>query len=156
MTPTQELRFLILAAQRAGGRMIAAGLKPLALTPAQAEVLQVLDEFQPLSLAELGGLLVCETGSPSRLVAGMVRRGLVARSTSPEDGRIAALSLSAEGRALVERLREMDDHLAGKIAASLSRDETQALVAGLRKLLCEVPSGQAVARRRTRGGLAQQ
>src|ERR1700740_858356 len=127
MTPTQELRFLILAAQRAGGRMIAAGLKPLDLTPAQAEVLQVLDEFQPLSLAELGGLLVCESGSPSRLVAGLVKRNLVARSTSSQDARVAELSLSEAGRGLSARLREIDDHLAGKIAASLSPAEVQAL-----------------------------
>ncbi len=150
MTPTQELRFLILAAQRAGGRMITAGLKPLALTPAQAEVLQVLDEFQPLSLAELGGLLICESGSPSRLVAGLVKRGLVARSTSSRDARVAELSLSEAGRQLSGRLREIDDHLAGKIAASLSPKEAQALVEGLRKLLCDTPPGQTVARRRTR------
>lgn len=150
MTPTQELRYLILAAERAGGRMIAAGLKPHGLTPSQGEVLQVLSESGPISLSALGGLLVCESGSPSRLVAGLVQRGLVARAVSSHDARIAELSLSEAGRALVEGLRGLDDHISAKIAVSLTPKEVEAVVKGLRKLLRQTPTGQAVARRRER------
>ena len=151
MTPSQELRFLILAGERAGGKMIAQGLKPLGLTPSQAEVLEVLAESGPISLGALGGLLVCETGSPSRLVAGLVQRGLVERGVAAEDARIAELSLSAEGRALTDQLKGLGDSLSGKIAASLTAKEIEAINRGLRKLLAETPPGQAVARRRARG-----
>ena len=148
MTPTQELRFLILAAERTGGRMIMAGLKHLGLTPSQAEVLQVLSEFAPISLAALGGMLVCESGSPSRLVAGLVARGLVQREAATGDARIACLSLSPEGSALLAQMKLLDDEITGKIAASLTPKQVEAMVAGMRKLLKHTPLGQAVARRR--------
>ena len=72
MQPIEELRYLILAAQREGNRLFADVLRPLHLTPSQAEVLRVLQDHEPLSLIALGDLLVCETGSPSRLVQGLV------------------------------------------------------------------------------------
>ena len=42
MRPVEELRFLILAAQREGNRMLSHALRPLGITPAQAEVLRLL------------------------------------------------------------------------------------------------------------------
>src|SRR5215813_1799230 len=74
-----EIRHLILAAQRHGSRIIAGYLRAASLTPAQAEVLQVLASHEPLTLVELGRLMISETGSPSRLVDTLVTRGLVAR-----------------------------------------------------------------------------
>ena len=93
-----ELRYLILAVQREGSRRLAARLRDAGLTPAQAEVLDVLRDRAPLSLAELGRLLVCETGSPSRLVDALVQRGLVARTPSPQDRRVVSLTLTEAGR----------------------------------------------------------
>ncbi|HEY2659229.1 MAG TPA: winged helix DNA-binding protein [Caulobacteraceae bacterium] len=150
MTPAQELRFLILAAQRAGNRIVSDKLKPLGLTPAQAEVVQVLGEFAPVSLARLGELLVCESGSPSRLVAGLVKRRLVDRSISPEDGRVVELSLSEEGRAALDQIRALDEIIAGHIVGSLTGGQVGAVVGALRKLLADTAPGQAVARRRSK------
>ena len=63
----EELRYLILAIQRAGNRVLAAGLRPLGLTPSQGEVIRVLLDYQPLTLSALGELLICEHGNnPSR------------------------------------------------------------------------------------------
>src|SRR5204862_2497912 len=74
MTPAEELRYLILALQREGNRLLAAGLRALELTPSQAETLRVLADHQPLTLTGLGELLVCETGdNPSRLVDRLVK-----------------------------------------------------------------------------------
>ncbi|GHO54498.1 hypothetical protein KSB_29730 [Ktedonobacter robiniae] len=42
MQPAEELRYLILAAQREGERILTEVLRPLDLTPSQAEVLHVL------------------------------------------------------------------------------------------------------------------
>jgi DNA-binding MarR family transcriptional regulator len=148
MTPNLELRYLILAAQRTGARIMTTVLKPLDLTPAQAEVLNVLSLFEPVSLARLGELLVCETGSPSRLVTGLVKRGLVLRTISHEDGRVVRLSLSGTGRALVGPIKALDDEIAARIGARLTPEETRAVIDGLRKLLAEAPPGQAVERRR--------
>src|SRR5882757_9701174 len=85
MNPADEMRYLILAAQREGNRLLSDYIRPLGLTPAQAEVLSVLHEAQPLSLIEVGERLICETGSPSRLVDGLVKAGLVESNPSTTD-----------------------------------------------------------------------
>src|SRR3954471_14714181 len=80
-----ELRYLILGAQREGNRALTELLKPIGVTPSQAEVLSVLAAADsPLTVREIGLLLVCETGSPSRLVSTLVSAGLVARESHPE------------------------------------------------------------------------
>ncbi len=87
MDRVEELRYLVLAAQREGSRGLADALRPLGVTPAQAEVLTVLRSAgRPLSVRELGELLVCETGSPSRLTRSVVAAGLVRSGTDDADG----------------------------------------------------------------------
>jgi len=98
MRSIEELRYLILAAQREGNRLLADALRPLHLTPSQAEVLRVLQDHEPLSLIALGDLLACETGSPSRLVQGLVEDGLIERSPSTTDKRMVTLTLTDAGR----------------------------------------------------------
>ncbi|HET8591630.1 MAG TPA: winged helix DNA-binding protein, partial [Nakamurella sp.] len=99
-----EFRYLILALQREGNRALAAALKPTGLTPSQAEALIVLADRQPLTLAGLGALLVCETrSSPSRLVDRLVTQGLVARSEDADDRRYVTLSLTPAGQTAVRR-----------------------------------------------------
>src|SRR5450759_2602698 len=54
MQPIEEIRYLILAVQHEGNRMFAESLRPLDLTPSQAEVLSILQDHQPLSLTAKG------------------------------------------------------------------------------------------------------
>jgi MarR family transcriptional regulator, organic hydroperoxide resistance regulator len=104
----EELRYLILAAQREGNRMLIEALRPLNLTPAQAEVLRVLQEYQPLSLIALGKLLVCETGSPSRLIKGLVEADLVKRVISETNNRMVILTLTEKGWEQAEHVRHKE------------------------------------------------
>src|SRR3954453_7559212 len=108
MPPIEELRYLILAAQREGNRLLAEALRPLRLTPSQAEVLRVLQEHEPLSLIALGDLLVCETGSPSRLVQGLVENGLVERIPSSTDKRMVTLTLTNLGREVAAEVSDLE------------------------------------------------
>ena len=48
MSPPEELRFLILGAQREGNRILADRVSPLGLTPAQAEVIRCLNDGPPM------------------------------------------------------------------------------------------------------------
>ena len=149
MKVVEELRYLVLAIQREGNRLLAAELRPLGITPSQAEVLRVLRDHGPLTLNALGGLLVCETGnSPSRLVDRLVAQGLVKRGIDKVDRRYLTLSLTTQGRALHRRIvtaenrlhRTMDDLVAGQ-----ALDET---ISTLRTLAGAFPAGAALARRR--------
>jgi DNA-binding MarR family transcriptional regulator len=64
----ERLRYFILAAQRHGGRQMNEYMKTIDLTASQSEVIRILEQWQPISLKELGSLLICEAGSPSRLI----------------------------------------------------------------------------------------
>lgn len=109
MTPAEEMRYLVLALQREGNRRLQEVLRPLRLTPAQAEVLQVLEQFGQLTLIELGERLVCETGSPSRLVNGMVSAGYITKTPDPLDGRAVKLTLTERAKAIMPSLNAIED-----------------------------------------------
>jgi DNA-binding MarR family transcriptional regulator len=149
VNPLEELRFLILGAQREGSRALTELLEPLGLTAAQAEVLAVLrDEPGPLTVREIGQRLVCEGGSPSRLVATVVDRGLAQRAPSASDGRAVEITLTPDGRAAAERVGEAEHQLYGWLGERLTSSDVAALIRALRKLVDGRPAGHAIARRR--------
>lgn len=130
-----ELRYLVLAAQREGNRFLTRQLANADLTASQAEVLLVLDEYGPVTLKELGSLIVCETGSPSRIVDTLVKRGLVERDVNPSDRRAVSIRLSSEGQGFVPMLQTLDKQVDAGAHESFSRAEMAGLVSSLRKYL---------------------
>jgi DNA-binding MarR family transcriptional regulator len=150
MDPVEELRYLVLAAQRDGNRALAALLRPLGVTPAQAEVIGVLAAAaRPLTVSEVGEILVCEPGSPSRLVASLVGAGLISREAHERDGRASALALTDAGRRLAKRVREAEERFHEDLGARLgSQRETQAALGALRRLAGDGASAAALERRR--------
>jgi DNA-binding MarR family transcriptional regulator len=127
-----ELRYLILAVQREGSRRLAARLRD-----------DVLRDRAPLSLAELGRLLVCETGSPSRLVDALVQRGLVARTPSPQDRRVVSLALTEAGREARAASAGSAD-VRDAITSRLTDQEIGQLSGLLRKLIEDTPGGATI------------
>jgi MarR family transcriptional regulator, organic hydroperoxide resistance regulator len=149
MDAVEELRYLILGAQRDGARLLAELLKPSGLTPSQAEVLAVLrDADGPLTVREIGERLVCESGSPSRLVASVVAAGLIERGERDGDRRAVELSLTPAGHRAAEQVAEAERALYAGLSSALTDRQITALVAGLRRLVDDQPSGAAIARRR--------
>ncbi len=148
MKPAEELRYLILAAQREGSRTFTELLQPLGLTTSQSEVLRVLYDYEPLSLIELGALLVCETGSPSRLVNRMAAAGLIEQRQSEEDSRKVKLTLTQKGRNLVSDIILIEERVYASIDHSLEGTPVQEFIALLRKQVDGKPSGKALARRK--------
>lgn len=148
MRPAEELRYLILAIQREGYRLLATELRPLGVTPSQAEVLRVLGDHQPLSLIGLGELLVCETGgSPSRLVDRLVANNLVGRSAGSADRRQVVLTLTGDGERIAPKIAEVEQRMYQTIddlTAGTPMAETLTL---LRAFAGAYPAGQALARR---------
>ena len=147
MQPIEELRYLILAAQREGNRLLAEALRPLGLTPSQAEVLRVLEDHEPLSLIALGDLLVCETGSPSRLVQGLVEDGLVERLASATDKRMVTLSLTNQGREMATKVAALESQFYEANASVLKDAPLPELLGLLWRFVAGRPAGMALARR---------
>jgi DNA-binding MarR family transcriptional regulator len=145
--PVEEFRYLVLAAQREGNRILTEALRPLDLTPSQAEVLRVLQEQQPLSLIALGDLLVCESGSPSRLVNGLVEADLVKRVPSASNGRMVTLTLTAAGEEMATRVGAVEAALYEFIAKALEGQSLSESITLLWRLVEGRPAGEALVRR---------
>jgi MarR family transcriptional regulator, organic hydroperoxide resistance regulator len=144
----EELRYLVLAAQREGNRLLTALLRPLGLTTAQAEVISLLSDRKVLTLGGLGELLVCESGTnPSRLVDRLVTQGLVERIRSTTDGREVLLQLTNTGRRAAGQVAVVEGELYASLEVLAARHDVEATLALLHEFIRDLPSGQAVARR---------
>jgi len=149
MDPIEELRYRVLAIQRDGNRDLAAALRPLGVTPAQGEVLGVLAQADgPLTVRQLGQLLVCEPGSPSRLVSSLVSAGLVSRGTHPDDARASTLTLTRAGERTAAKVRGVEDRLHASLRERLGSQRTVDEALRLtRRLTGDGASAQALERR---------
>src|SRR5579859_17829 len=147
MIPIEELRYLILAAQREGNRLFADALRPLHLTPSQAEVLRVLQDHEPLSLIALGDLLVCETGSPSRLVQGLVEAGLIERIPSATDKRMVTLTLTDAGKEMAAKVGAIESQFYEAITGIVKGAPLPEMLGLLWRFVEGKPAGMALARR---------
>lgn len=141
MDTSEELRYLVLAAQREGNRMLAQALRPWSLTPSQAEVLRVLADYGPLTLAGLGGLLVCESGNNPSL------KGLIERRQSTGDRREVELMLNTDGQTLAEQVKGIEEAIHRRIDEVLGGFDVEVTLSLLRRFVSDLPSGQALARR---------
>lgn len=149
MDPIEELRYLVLAAQREGSRRLTDALRPLGATPAQAEVLTVLSQNPDgLSIKKLGQLLVCETGSPSRLARSVARAGWAETAEDESDRRVTRLRLTPTGTDLVKRIGQIEAEFHNHLAGLLDDPEIlDTLLSVLRKVVGDGPAGAAITRR---------
>ena len=148
MKAEEELRFLILGAQREGNRVLAARLSPMGVTPSQAEVVRCLADAHPMSLRALGQVLVCETGSPSRLIDTLVGRGIVERREDPSDRRHVLLELTDTGRELDRSIRMVEAELYEWISDRIGSSNLSAAIVLLRSLVKGSAADAAIRRRR--------
>jgi len=145
----ETVRYLVLAAQREGNRMLAEHLRPIGVTPSQAEVVRLLGDRE-LSIGELGELLVCESGTnPSRLVERLVVAGMIERRLDEGDRRRVILSLTSRGRAAERAVEEIEAGLYSAIDAAGRGVDLDAVIDYLTRLSAGSPSGLAVEKRRT-------
>ena len=148
MDPLLELALSVKALQREFERQANELMRPLGLTGAQAEAVTVIGQAEPLSLRELGSLMIAEAGHPSRLVDRLVAAGLVERRMADDDRRRVELSLTAHGRALDVRVRSARQS-ALDAGRQVLGDRDLAPVAGLvRELLSRTQFGELIERRR--------
>ena len=148
MRTAEQVRYLILAAQREGNRLLMALLSEIDLTPAQSEALRIIADHGPLALKELGDMLVCDSGtSPSRIVDRLVAAGLVRRDAGEHDRRQIRLTVTPEGNDRSAQVRAIEDQLYNSIDNTLNAEDTQSLVRVLRTLTHDSPAGTALEKR---------
>jgi MarR family transcriptional regulator, organic hydroperoxide resistance regulator len=148
MRTAEQLRYLILATQREGNRQLSAMLSEIGVTPAQSEALRIIADHGPLALGELGGMLVCDTGtSPSRIVDRLVAASLVQRTPSEHDRRQVRLTLTPPGRDKANRVAEIENQLYDLLDRASEGTDIDAFIAFLHAFTRQAPAGLALANR---------
>lgn len=142
----EQVRYLVLAAQREGNRVLGALLSKIGMTTSQAEVLRILDEHGALTLKELGEYVICEDASPSRLVAGMVSKGLLSRSISVRDKRAIDLSLTTAGQKFASDIKRIESNFYEQFA-SLDASQVESLSQLLRLLISDTDASRKFEKR---------
>jgi DNA-binding MarR family transcriptional regulator len=74
------------------------------LTIGQVATVFLVDDGESTRVADVAEALGLSASATSRLVDGLVERGYLARELDPDDRRARRLSVTAEGRAFVQRL----------------------------------------------------
>ena len=143
-----ELALLVKAGQRELERRTNEVMQPLGLTGAQADALAVLGQAGPLSLKELGGLLIAEAGHPSRLVDRLVAAGLVDRRPADDDRRRIELSLTPKGRRLEKQVQRARADLFALARTLIGDRDLQPVLDFLRDLTQHSSFRELVDRRR--------
>ncbi|TGA96224.1 MarR family transcriptional regulator [Sporolactobacillus shoreae] len=143
----EALRYIILAVQRHGNRILNDLLKSIGLTASQAEVLRTLRDRKGLSLKELGQLLICESGSPSRLVERLVRDGLVEKIAHSKDSRYVTLQLTQTGKEKEHLVENIEKQLYGQLNQAYSEEELELMCTLLGRFLKGQPITETLKKR---------
>jgi MarR family transcriptional regulator, organic hydroperoxide resistance regulator len=154
MDEIEELGLLLRAAARESDRRVNDLLRPIGITASQAEALQILDRWGPMSLGELGDLLVAEGGHPSRLVDRMVTAGLVERRTAAHDRRSVQLLPTARGRHVAEVVRAHKAEFRTWLRGQVDGLDFEPVRSFFTAYLAGTPLGETVRLRREKGALA--
>ena len=116
----QRLFFEIGMSQRA---KVGAALNELGLGFAQAHALRMLDPEEPRPMSALAERLFCDASNVTGIVDRLESRGLVARGSAEGDRRVKALTLTATGVELRDRVMEVMSEPPEAIAALSIADQ---------------------------------
>lgn len=126
------------AAQMARG--IDRGAQALGISGAQWVVLIRIGDGIGGTASELCRAMSYDSGSMTRMLDRLVKRGFVQRSPSPEDGRAVRLSLTPAGQALHPQLRPIAIAVLGEHLKGFSAEETALFMNFLERVIA---NGQA-------------
>jgi MarR family transcriptional regulator, organic hydroperoxide resistance regulator len=146
--PLMELAISVKAGQRELERRMNEAMQPLGLTAAQADAVTVIGLAGPLSLKELGELLIAEAGHPSRLVDRLVEARLVERRAADDDRRRVELSLTPQGRRLEQRIQAARESVLELGRQLVGDRDLEPALELFRDLLQYSPYADLIARRR--------
>jgi DNA-binding MarR family transcriptional regulator len=76
------------------------------LTPSQLSCLTSVEKLEPVRLGDLAAREAVAPPTLTRIVAGMVELGMMARRADPDDARAALLTTTEKGRTALQTIRE--------------------------------------------------
>ncbi|MBC8082274.1 MAG: MarR family transcriptional regulator [Hymenobacter sp.] len=132
LTLDNQLCFSVYALSRRITRAYQPLLQSLDVTYPQYLVLLLLWEHEALSVKQLGGRLLLDSGTLTPLLKRMEQRQWLSRQRDPRDERSVVVALASAGRALEQQAHEIPVRLAEKM--QLAPPEIAALRTQLRHL----------------------
>ena len=112
------------------------------ITLSMLSALSSADHEGPLTMRDLCAAEQLQPPTMTRIVAGLVEAGLVLRHADPDDGRVAWVKVTPEGRRLLERSRRRKEAYLAMALGSLEPRELDTLAdaAAILERLTEAPS----------------
>ncbi len=101
------------------------------LTPTQLSALATVERAGPLRLGDVAAAEKIAPSTLTRLVTALEEQGYVERHPVPGDARASTLSVTAEGHAALERIRQESTILLADSLRTLTPDQLAALAAAL-------------------------
>lgn len=108
------------------------------LSPQQFWVVVFLRSTEGPALSELGARMRIDAPTASRIVAALVKRGLVRVKADAADRRRTRLHLTVRGQALARDLQPLADEFRGVVERDLSRSEADELRRLLHKVIASL------------------
>jgi DNA-binding MarR family transcriptional regulator len=108
-------------------RQQAQGPEATELSPTLSAALATIDRHGPMTPSELADWERVKRPTATRTVSRLEELGLVARTPDPSDGRGCLIASTAEGRALMKRLRTRKNAYLANRLADLDQSEVETL-----------------------------
>ncbi len=132
--PAEQVVHLLLAIHRYLRRYAKQISGELGVSGRELSALRRLQEVGPLSVSQIGTYLYLADSTTSELLDGLEERGLVTRSRSGGDSRVAHVALTPAGQALVAQAPLGGIGLLRQRLRSLPPEEAMAVARALRRL----------------------
>ena len=97
------------------------------LSPSQTAALATIERRGPVTPSELASIERIQRPTATRVIARLEEAGWVSRAADPADGRSSLVSMTADGRALLERVRANKDAFLARRLEGLDRDDRATL-----------------------------
>ncbi len=101
-------------------------------------LLSLVDE--PRRVSSLATCVLSDVSTVSRQVSALVAQGLVAKVPDPQDGRVSMVSLSPQGKELVDRLKEGRGRWFARILADWEPADAERLIELVEQLATSITS----------------
>src|SRR6202051_2076790 len=114
-------------ARRLRAQRTTSGMTEAVLSETQLAALSALEGHQAMTTGEVGEQENVQPPSMTRVIAVLEERNLVLRSPHPTDRRQVILTVTDEGRAVVQRVRRRKDAWLARRLAALTAEERATL-----------------------------
>lgn len=97
------------------------------LGPASIAALATIERAGPMTPSDLADAEGIQRPTATRLLANLTEKGLVSRAADPTDGRCSIVTATAEGRALLKRVRSLKNAYLARRMRELPDEDVAAL-----------------------------